>query len=98
MRTPVIAFNIEGCFPLIGRGQIIFGEILDGEVSAGDVLNLVIKSKPVKLEIKSVESIRMGEEEKVGLLVELGEDWVALEKHFAFVILAEVQQEELPGN
>ncbi|WP_207534708.1 hypothetical protein [Desertivirga arenae] len=97
VRAAIATFNIEGCFPLIGRGIVIFGEILNGEVKSGDVLNLVIKGQAVQLEVISVEDIRMGAagEEKVSLLVEPMEDWTAVENHFAFIIPQETLHPDL---
>jgi hypothetical protein len=68
--TKIGLFKVEDQFNLTGRGLVILGQLIDGELEAGANLKLEIDDKPVSLKIKSVEFADYVSEQKssIGLL------------------------------
>lgn len=64
-------FKIDSIFQITGRGQVIAGSILNGEINAGDFIEVLLDKNLVRLKIKSVEAILGARDlSKISLLME----------------------------
>ncbi|MDT3403281.1 hypothetical protein [Mucilaginibacter terrae] len=54
------------CLPITGRGVVMAGFIIDGEINVGDRIELNVKGTVIKTNIISVEGISSS---NVGLMV-----------------------------
>ena len=55
-------FKISDVFTLTGRGEAVIGNILQGEIDAGDSIQLTDVGVTFELKVKSVESVRNTED------------------------------------
>ena len=63
-------FKINNLFQITNRGQALIGNIIEGEISIGDLLQFSSKGSLINLEIKSIESVRSKREDsEIGLLL-----------------------------
>jgi GTPase len=63
-------FKINIVFKITGRGHVLSGNIIDGEISSGDLVQLVLDGKMRQLMIRSVESIDHSTEiAEIGLIL-----------------------------
>lgn len=64
-------FKINNIFLITGRGQVIAGIILNGQIDSGDFIQTLVGENLVTLKIKSVEAINNAHDFlETGLLME----------------------------
>ena len=64
-------FKINGVFRITGRGHVLAGDILEGEINAGYLIHLPFKPIPTTLKIKSIEYIdHLRNKAEIGLIVD----------------------------
>ncbi|HTD40086.1 MAG TPA: hypothetical protein VK671_05660 [Mucilaginibacter sp.] len=65
-------FKINNSFLLTGRGEVLAGVIVEGIVSPGDTIHLVLNNNLIKSQIKSIEYVDYIQEKisEVGLIIE----------------------------
>jgi GTPase len=63
-------FKIDNLFKITNRGQALTGNIIEGEISAGDLIQFSFAGSLINLEIKSIESVRSkGSDSETGLML-----------------------------
>jgi hypothetical protein len=62
-------FKVKYIFTLADIGQVLAGEILEGEVSAGDLIRILVNDSALIIRIKSVELVNDRGKTDVGLLI-----------------------------
>jgi len=57
-------FKVKGIFTATNMGQVLSGDIVEGEISAGDVIRLLVNGSALSFKIKSVEPVELMDNKK----------------------------------
>jgi translation elongation factor EF-Tu-like GTPase len=63
-------FKINGVFQITDRGYVLAGEIMEGEITPGNLIHLSFNEVPTALKIKLIEYIdHLGNKAEIGLII-----------------------------
>lgn len=70
-KKPIAKFKIADTFKITGRGLVFAGEIIEGEINHGDMIEFIFSGQTKLRKIKGIELIRRvdGNVNTIGLLI-----------------------------
>jgi translation elongation factor EF-Tu-like GTPase len=65
----VARISVTNVFNITSRGKVVGGDIIEGEIKAGDYFELIKEQEQLRYTINSVEIIHTRDIAKIGLLI-----------------------------